>query len=77
MAGVVVGISGPGEAVVGHVVPFFARDFAGFAADANARIGEESDFDMILHVGVPALIRALNAFADHRLSTLVSSSMLP
>ena len=65
MAGVVVGISGPGEAVVGNFVPFLARDFASFAADANRRIGKKSDFDMIVDVGMSPLIRALDSFADH------------
>src|SRR3954468_14895488 len=66
MAGVVVGISRPDKAVVGHLVPFFARDFASFAADANTRVGEEADLDAILDVGMLPLIRALEAFADHR-----------
>jgi len=65
VAGVVVGISRPREAVIRHLVPFFARDFASFAADANARIGEETNLDAILHVRVLPLIRALDPFADH------------
>ena len=65
VAGVVVGISRPSEAVIGHVVPFLARDFASFAADANSRVGKKSYFDVIAHVGVPPLIRAMSAFADH------------
>ena len=65
VAGVVVGISRPCEAVVRHLVPFLARDFASLAADANTRVGEEADFDVILHVGMVPLIRALNSFADH------------
>jgi hypothetical protein len=47
------------------MVPFFARHFAGFATDANSRIGEEADFDLITHVRVPALIGTMCAFADH------------
>ena len=47
VAGVVVRISRPREAVVRHLVPFLACDFACFAADANARVGEESDLDVI------------------------------
>ena len=47
---VIVGISAPGKTVIGHFVPFFARDFAGFAADANGRISEEANFDVIFHV---------------------------
>ena len=68
VAGIVIGISRPREAVVRHLVPFFARDLASFAADANTRVGEKSHLDVIAHVGVLPLIRALNAFADHRLS---------
>jgi hypothetical protein len=66
--GVVVRISRPCEPVVWHLIPFFARDFASFAADANSRVSEKSDFDMVVHVGMLPLVRALNAFADHRLS---------
>ncbi len=65
MTGVVVGISTPDKAVIRHLIPFFARDFAGFAADANGRISEEANFDVILHVRMTALIRALNSVADH------------
>ena len=65
MAGVVVGISRPREAVVRHMIPLFARDFASFAPDANAWVGEEANLDVILHKGMPALVRALNSFADH------------
>jgi hypothetical protein len=72
VAGVVVRISSPREAVIGHLVPFFARDFASFTADANARIGEEAYLDVILHVRMFALIRAMNSFADHRLSIFPS-----
>src|SRR5712675_2296447 len=72
MAGVVVRISRPNEAVIRHLVPFFARDFASLTADANRGIGEESYFDIIAHVGVLTLIRALETFADHRLSIFPS-----
>ena len=65
VAGVVVRISRPREAVIRHLVPFFASDFASFATDANTRVGEEADLDVILHVGMFPLIRALNSFADH------------
>ena len=65
MAGVVVGIARPNEAVIGHVVPFFARDFAGLAADAHSWISEETNLNVVAHVRVPALIRAVCAFADH------------
>jgi len=65
VAGVVVGISRPREAVVRHLIPFFACDFASFTADANTRVGEKSYFDTIVHVGVFPLIRALDSFADH------------
>jgi hypothetical protein len=67
MTGVVVRISRPRKTVIRHLVPFLARDFAGLAADANSRVGEKSNFDMIAHVGVLPLIRAVNPFADHRL----------
>jgi hypothetical protein len=66
VASVVVGISGPDKSVVRHLIPFFARDFASFAADANARVGKKPDLDVIFHVGMFSLIRALNSFADHR-----------
>jgi hypothetical protein len=65
MSGVVVGISVPRKTVVRHFVPFFARDFAGLAADAYGRIGEKTHFDIFLNVIVPALIRALNSFSNH------------
>ena len=65
MAGVVVGISRPNEAIVRHLVPFFARDFARFATDAHSRISEETNLNIVLHISVPALIRAVCAFADH------------
>src|SRR5947209_10242029 len=65
VAGIVIGISRPREAVVRHLVPFFARDLASFAADANTRVGEKSHLDVIAHVGVLPLIRALDPFADH------------
>ena len=48
MASVVIGISRPRETVIRHVIPFFAGDFAGFAADADGRIGEKADFDVVL-----------------------------
>ena len=59
MAGVVVGISRPGEPIVRHVIPFFARDFASFAANANGRVSEEADLYFFLHEIVVALVRAL------------------
>ena len=64
-AGVIVRISRPSEAVIRYLVPFFARDFASFAANANSRVGKESHFDVILHEGMLPLVGALNAFADH------------
>src|SRR6266481_7241977 len=57
MSGVVVRISRPSEAVIRHLVPLFARDFASLTADANRRIGEEAYLDVILHVRMFALIR--------------------
>ena len=65
MTGVVVGIARPNKAVIGHLVSFFARDFAGFATDAHRRIGEEPNLDMIADERVSALVRAFCAFADH------------
>ena len=59
MAGIVVGVSGPNETVVWHFVPFLARDFASFAADADTGIGKEADFDVIVDERMPPLIRAL------------------
>jgi hypothetical protein len=70
VAGVVVRISRPGEPVIRHLVPFFARDLAGFAADANTRIGEKSHFDVIAHVGMLSLIRALDSFSDHTIGVI-------
>src|SRR5438552_13406665 len=66
MASVVVGISRPREAVVRNFVPFFACDLARFATDADCRGSEETDFDVIPHKRVPALVRALCALADHK-----------
>src|ERR1700731_393800 len=77
MAGVVVGISRPGEAVIRHLVPFLACDLASFATDANTRVGKESNFDTILHVRMLSLIRALDSFADHRLSIFPCSPWPP
>ena len=65
MSGVVIGIPIPRETVIRHFVPFFAGDFAGFAAYAYGRISEKPDFNIFLHIIVPALIRALGSFADH------------
>jgi len=65
MAGVVVGIARPNEAVIRHLVPFFARDFAGFATDAHSWIGEETNLNIVAHVRMPALIRAVGTLADH------------
>ena len=67
MPGVVVGISRPRKAVIRHLVPFFARDLARFATNAYSRIGEEADFDVFLHVIVSPLVRAVSAFADHKI----------
>ena len=65
MAGIVVGISRPSKAVVRHLVPFFARDFTSLAADANARVSEEADLDVVMDVGMLPLVRALDSFANH------------
>src|SRR5438105_15751688 len=45
VAGVVVRISRPREAVIRDLVPFFARDLASLAADANTRVGKKTDLD--------------------------------
>ena len=74
VTGVVVRISGPREPVIRHLVPFFARDFASFTADTNARIGEETHFDVIVHVGMFSLVRAVDSFADHSASYLIGHS---
>src|SRR5262245_39499711 len=65
VTGVVVRISRPNKAVIRHMIPFFARDFAGLATDADSRIGEEPNLDVVAHVRVPTLVRAMCAFADH------------
>ena len=65
MAGVVVGIARPNETVIGHLIPFFARDFARFATDAHSWIGEETNLNIVADVSMAALIRAVSAFADH------------
>src|SRR6516225_9323569 len=65
VARVVVRIARPNKAVIRHMVPFFARYLARFTADAHGRISEETNLDIFLHVRMPALIRAVCAFADH------------
>jgi hypothetical protein len=66
MTGVVVGIARPNETIIRHVVPFLAGDFTRFATDAHSRIGEEPNINVVAHVRMPALIRTVSAFADHR-----------
>ena len=68
MTGVIVRIPRPNEAVIRHMVPFFARDFAGFATDAHTRISKKANFDLVAHVRMPALIRAVRAFANHKVA---------
>src|SRR6266699_3395593 len=68
VTGVVVRISRPRETVIRHVIPFFARDFASFAANANGRVSEEADLHFLLYEIVMALVGAFRAFADHGLS---------
>jgi hypothetical protein len=65
LASVIVGIARPNETIIGHLVPFFARNFASLAADAHSWIGKEANLNMIAHVRVPTLIRTVCAFADH------------
>ena len=74
VTGVVVRISGPREPVIRHLVPFFARDFAGFASDADTRISEETHLDTVLYVGMFSLVRAVDSFADHSASYLIGHS---
>ena len=71
VASVVVGISRPRETVIRHVIPFFARDFASFAANANGRVSEEPDLYFFLYKIVMALVGAFRAFADHGLCAWV------
>ena len=68
MSRVVIRISRPLKTVVGDVVPFFARDLARFASDADRRIGEETDFDAIFDERMPPLVRTLNSLADHTIT---------
>ena len=77
MTGVVVGIARPNEAVIGHVVPFFARNLASLATDAHSRIGKEANLDVVGHVRMTALIRAVCAFADHGSIGVAFSLFLP
>src|SRR5439155_252032 len=57
-AGVVVGVPGPGESVLGNEVPLLAGDLAGFAADADRRVGEEAEPRLRLClVGLDAVAR--------------------
>ena len=65
VTGVVVGIARPDETVVRHLVPFFARDLARLAADAHCWVGEKTNFNIFLHVRVPALVRAVCSLANH------------
>src|SRR2546428_10706774 len=67
VACVIVGISRPNIAVIRHVIAFFARDFASFAANANGRVSEEADLYFFLYKIVMALVGAFCAFADHGL----------
>jgi hypothetical protein len=66
MARVVIGIAGPNITVVGHLVPFLARDLARFTTDADSRVGEKSNRRTFLDVGMTSLIRAVRAFANHQ-----------
>ncbi len=66
VTGVVVRISRPNKAVIRDVVPFFARDFARLAADAHRWIGEKPNFNIFLHVRVPALVRAVCPLANQK-----------
>ena len=74
MSGVVVRISRPSKTVVRHMIPFFARHFAGLAPDTYAWIGEEADLDVIFHEGMLPLVRTLDSLADHDVFCLVGDS---
>ena len=65
VTGVIVGIPRPNKAVIRHVIPFFARDFACLATDAHSWIGKETNLNVVAHVRMPALIRTVCALADH------------
>ena len=58
LAGVVVGVAAPHEAVLRHEVPLLARDLARLAADAHARVGEEADpwLDLQAVGGLPVTV---------------------
>src|SRR5207237_8434203 len=56
----------PREATVLNLVPSCPRDLARLASDADCRVSEAIDFDVIRHKRVPALVRALCALADHK-----------
>src|ERR1019366_7616468 len=58
-AGIVVGHAGEVEAIVGELVPLLAGDLAGFAADADGGVGEESFGHQRRR---PALILPVKAF---------------
>ena len=68
---IVVRISRPRETIIRHVVPFFARDFASFAANANGRVSKEADLHFVLYEIVMVLVGAFRAFADHGLCARV------
>ena len=77
VTGVVVGIARPNKAVLGHLIPFLARDFARFATDAHSWIGKEANLDMIAHERVPELVRAVCAFTDHGTIGVALTLFLP
>src|SRR5207245_11693888 len=56
------------HAVTAPFVPFSACGRAGFATYAHARIGQETDFDIFLHVVVPTLVCALCSFANQKVA---------
>src|SRR5438128_11015550 len=65
VACVIVGISRPNIAVIRHVIPFFARDFASFAANANGRVSEEADLYFFLYKIVMAMVGAFCVFVAY------------
>ena len=58
LAGIVVRIAAEIEAVVRYTVPFFARDFARLASDAQRRIRQKADLRPLRHEVMPRLISA-------------------
>src|SRR5256885_4641196 len=63
LGGVVVGLTGPGEAVLRDEVPLLAGDLARLAADADRRVREEPHAGLLLG---PVPLRAGRRRGDRR-----------